>query len=61
MTEEKKMYTPRDVANLLGYSTVDGIRRYILNGQLKATKFNGTYIIYKDDLDDFIKARSKKE
>lgn len=54
----KDIYSVKDVAELLEL-TEGSIRVSIKKGKLKATKFNGAYIITKQDLDDFIAARGE--
>lgn len=52
----KDIYAVKDVAAILDL-TEGSIRKYIKNNKLKASKLNGTYIIAKADLEEFIKAR----
>lgn len=57
MDELKKYYTVRDLADALNL-TPDAVRRYIIIGELKAEKFNRTYIIDREDAEKFIKQRT---
>ena len=52
----KDIYAVKDVAAILDL-TEGSIRKYIKSNKLKASKLNGTYIIAKADLEEFIKAR----
>lgn len=55
--ENKTFYTVREIADKLGITTY-AVRSYIYSGRLKATKFNGAYIIDKAVAEEFIKQRS---
>jgi hypothetical protein len=58
----KEFYKTRDVADILDYDLWT-IRRYInegINGlKLKARKINNTWLIHRDDLNEFIANRGK--
>lgn len=54
----KDLYTVKDVAALLDL-TQDAIRALIKRERIKATKFNGAYIITKQDLEAFLAARGE--
>lgn len=52
----KDIYAVKDVATILGL-TESSVRKYIKSNRLKASKLNGAYIISKEALEEFIKAR----
>ena len=54
----KDLYTVKDIAALLNL-TDGAIRALIKRDRLKASKFNGAYIITKQDLKAFIASRGE--
>lgn len=54
----KDLYTVKDVAALFDL-TETTIRGYIKDCRLKAIKFNGSYVIAKQDLEAFVAARGE--
>lgn len=47
-----------DVAEILKISP-DMVRKHIKNGNLRATKFNRTFVIDRSDLDEYMKQRAR--
>ncbi len=57
MTE--RIYTLDQVAEILGFHR-ETIRKWILNGELVASKPGKEYRIYKSDLDEFMRRKQIK-
>ena len=55
----KEIYTVKEIARELGLRE-PAIRKHINEGKLKATYFNGGYIIKAEDYEDFKKKRAEK-
>lgn len=57
MEELKNFYTVRELADAIDV-TPDTVRTLIRTGKLKASKFNGAYIIDREAAEAIIKQRS---
>lgn len=56
--KEKPYFTTREVAELLGRSTVT-VFRYIKSGKIKAEMFGKTYVIPKEEVEKWIDTDGK--
>lgn len=59
MEELKDLYTAKEVADLLGFTT-QAVRNYIRCGKLKAIKLNGGYLIAKEDVERLLEEKGAK-
>lgn len=57
MSINEKYYTVAELAEIIGL-TDESIRVLIRRGKLKASKFNGAYLIDKEDAERLIKERT---
>lgn len=57
MSINEKYYTVQELAEILKL-TDEGVRAKIRSGKLKASKFNGAYLIEKDEAERLIKERT---
>lgn len=57
MSINEKYYTVAELAEIIGL-TDESIRVLIRRGKLKASKFNGAYLIDKEDAERLIKERN---
>lgn len=51
----KQTYTPAEVAEILGKS-IEMIRRYLRNGEIKGTKLGRSWVVSKAEVERFLKA-----
>lgn len=58
MEELKELYNVKEVAALLNVLPAS-VNYYICKGKLKATKFNGAYVITKADLEEYLSNRKR--
>lgn len=56
---KRDFYSTKEVAEMTGLTDIS-IRSYIYRGQLKATKFDRSYMITKEDLDQWLKIHKGK-
>lgn len=57
MPDKKDFYTVRELADVLNV-TPETVRNFIRTGVLKASKFNGAYIIARAEAEKIIEQRS---